>query len=185
MCSHSKTHATHWDPSSPLHPNNILQPIRVVREIFVAHAVLFNFLFGSIDSRLFLHRTYDSSSDPNRKVQSLAHERIRTRGNIHRLSQPVELSNMGFKILPLEEQDIPQFVRIELEAFRSHPRIPMASAASNYPAQITFLIQNSHSSYGREATLKISTPSTNQRNGKACAMQITVSSKRWTRTLAR
>lgn len=32
---------------------------------------------------------------------------------------------MGIKIVPLQEEDIPAFVRIELEAFRSHPRIPM------------------------------------------------------------
>lgn len=34
---------------------------------------------------------------------------------------------MGLKISPLQESDIPDFVRIELEAFRSHPRIPMVS----------------------------------------------------------
>ena len=31
---------------------------------------------------------------------------------------------MPFTIAPLSETDIPQFARIELEAFRSHPRIP-------------------------------------------------------------
>lgn len=32
---------------------------------------------------------------------------------------------MAITISPLLEEDIPEFVRIELEAFRSHPRIPM------------------------------------------------------------
>lgn len=32
---------------------------------------------------------------------------------------------MGVQVVPLAEADIPTFVRIELEAFRSHPRIPM------------------------------------------------------------
>ena len=32
---------------------------------------------------------------------------------------------MSFTISPLKEHEIPEFVRIELEAFRSHPRIPM------------------------------------------------------------
>ncbi len=32
---------------------------------------------------------------------------------------------MGLIISPLEEIEIPEFVRIELEAFRAHPRINM------------------------------------------------------------
>ena len=32
---------------------------------------------------------------------------------------------MSLSIEPLEETDIPRYVRLELEAFRSHPRIPM------------------------------------------------------------
>lgn len=32
---------------------------------------------------------------------------------------------MAVSIRPLEEADIPTFVRVELEAFRPHPRIPM------------------------------------------------------------
>jgi hypothetical protein len=32
---------------------------------------------------------------------------------------------MAFTIVPLEREDIPSFVRVELEAFRSHPRIKM------------------------------------------------------------
>jgi hypothetical protein len=32
---------------------------------------------------------------------------------------------MPITISPLTENDIPEFVRVELEAFRSHPRIPM------------------------------------------------------------
>ena len=31
---------------------------------------------------------------------------------------------MPITVAPLDEADIPKFVRIELEAFRSHPRIP-------------------------------------------------------------
>jgi hypothetical protein len=32
---------------------------------------------------------------------------------------------MSLTVLPLEQDEIPRYVRIELEAFRSHPRIPM------------------------------------------------------------
>ncbi|KAK3065652.1 hypothetical protein LTR53_018182, partial [Teratosphaeriaceae sp. CCFEE 6253] len=32
---------------------------------------------------------------------------------------------MATVVCPLKETDIPQFVRLELEAFRPHPRIPM------------------------------------------------------------
>ena len=32
---------------------------------------------------------------------------------------------MALTVSPLREDEIPEFVRIELEAFRSHPRIPM------------------------------------------------------------
>ena len=32
---------------------------------------------------------------------------------------------MALAISPLNQNEIPEFVRIELEAFRSHPRIPM------------------------------------------------------------
>ncbi|KAI7163480.1 NAD(P)-binding protein [Hortaea werneckii] len=36
-----------------------------------------------------------------------------------------ELIKMTISILPLQPADIPAFVRLELEAFRTHPRIPM------------------------------------------------------------
>lgn len=32
---------------------------------------------------------------------------------------------MGFQVSPLEERDIPAYTRVELEAFKSHPRTPM------------------------------------------------------------
>ncbi|EME88752.1 uncharacterized protein MYCFIDRAFT_80126 [Pseudocercospora fijiensis CIRAD86] len=56
-----------------------------------------------------------------------------------KLSRPIQKTeNMKISILPAIEKDIPSLVHIELEAFRSHPRIPILWPNGYQPDVYTF-----------------------------------------------